>query len=179
MDSTLILVTGGCRSGKSSFALRFVEERAEERVFIATSPVFDAETAERVRRHQEERRGRGWLTLEEEIDIARALASCPAGAGVLLDCLTLWIGNLMFRDEEEDRMPDEDEVEELAARLAAAARNRSGLTVVVTNEVGLGIVPDNPSARRFRDLAGRVSQTIAAAAAEVHFLVSGLPMRIK
>lgn len=179
MDSRLVLVTGGCRSGKSSFALRFVEEHAEKRVFVATSPVFDAETAERVQRHQEERRGRGWQTLEEEIDIARAVASCPRDAGILVDCLTLWISNVMYRADQDGRLPDEDELANLAGALAAAARNRPGLTVAVTNEVGLGIVPDNPLARRFRDLAGRVNQTVAAAADEVHFLVSGISMRIK
>ena len=179
MSSRLILVTGGCRSGKSDFARRLVEDVDGERYFLATSPVLDEETADRVRRHREERDGSEWHTIEEEVEVARALAAAPPQAAVLLDCLTLWVNNLMYRGESSGGWPDEDTVAARAAELAAAARNRDGLFVAVTNEVGLGVVPENAAARRFRDLAGRVNQTLAAASDEAYFLISGLARRIK
>lgn len=180
MPARLVLITGGCRSGKSAFALKRAGEHAAGGVFVATCPVLDAEMADRVRRHREERRGRGWDTLEEETAIARAIASCPGGAVVVVDCLTLWVNNIMFqREKEGGAAPSEDELAVLAKEFAAACLARDGLVVAVANEVGLGIVPDNAMARRFRDLAGRVNQTVAALADEVYFMVSGLPMRIK
>ncbi len=180
MQSRLVLVTGGCRSGKSSFAQRLVEENAVSgKIYLATCPVLDAEMAERVRRHRDERRGKGWETAEEEVNLAAAVAAVGAGTAVLIDCLTLWVNNLMYHGERAGRPPGEDDASRLAAELAAACRRRGGLTVAVTNEVGWGIVPDNPESRRFRDLAGRVNQAFAAAADEVHLLVCGLPTRIK
>ncbi len=179
-SSRLVLVTGGCRSGKSAFALRYVEENATERIFLATCPVIDAEMSRRIDRHQKERYGRNWQTHEEETEIARALGGFPNGAGVLLDCLTLWVNNLMYRAEQQGaKWPEEDAVETAAAAFIAAARARDGLTVAVTNEVGLGVVPDNQAARRFRDLVGRVNQTIAGRADKVYLLVSGISIRVK
>lgn len=176
-DGQLVLITGGCRSGKSSFALRLAGP--EGGVFLATSPVLDDETAYRVQRHREERAGRGWQTVEEETAVARALSQCPDGATVLLDCLTLWVNNLLFEGEQSGKLPGEDEIAARAEELADAALARSGRTLMVTNEVGLGIVPDNALARRFRDLSGRVNQTLAARADAVYFMVAGLPTRIK
>lgn len=175
----VVLVTGGCRSGKSSFAQRYAEERMSRRVYLATCPVFDGEMAERVRRHRSEREGKGWETVEEELELARALAAAPAEATVLVDCLTLWANNLLHRAESSGRFPDEEEAVVRARELAAVCRSRSATTVMVTNEVGLGIVPANPLARRFRDVAGRINQVVAAAADEVYLLVCGLPTRIK
>jgi adenosylcobinamide kinase/adenosylcobinamide-phosphate guanylyltransferase len=179
MGGRLILVIGGGRSGKSSFALDYVERLGGDRVFVATAPVLDAEMAERVERHRAERAGRGWRTVEEQFALAAALDAADPEASMLVDCLTLWLGNLMYRAEPDGAMPTEDDVSVLAGELAAAARRRAGPTLFVANEVGLGIVPDNPQARRFRDLAGRINQILAAAADEAYFLVSGLPMRIK
>lgn len=173
-------MVGGCRSGKSSFALGLAEEAPGERLFIATAPVFDDEMAERVRRHREERAGRGWRTVEEEIALAGALAGAEAGAVVLIDCLTVWIGNLMHRCEREGlAFPDEADIVRLAGVVIDAARARDGTTVMISNEVGLGIVPDNAMARRFRDLAGRVNQVVAARTDETYFMTCGLPTRIK
>lgn len=175
----LVLVTGGCRSGKSSFAQRYVEELGGPRLFLATCPVLDPEMEDRVRRHREERRGRGWDTIEEEVGIAAAVAAAPPHAAILVDCLTLWVNNLVFRADNAGSAFGEDEAAARAREFADACRSRPGLTLAVTNEVGMGIVPDNPLARRYRDMAGRVNQTIAAAADEAYLLVCGLPTRIK
>lgn len=179
MSARMVLVTGGCRSGKSAFAQRLAEEAGEKRIYLATCPVLDGEMAERVARHREERRGRGWETVEEEVELARAIGVVDPAAVVLVDCLTLWINNLLYRREQEGRLPDEDEFAGLAGEFSRACGGRTGTTVVVTNEVGWGIVPENPLARRFRDLAGRVNQVVAAAADEVHLLACGQPIRIK
>ena len=180
MPSRLILILGGCRSGKSSYALECASRFGPGGVFVATCPVLDGEMEERVRRHREERRGLGWDTLEEQVDLPGALAGCPAGATVLVDCLTLWVNNVMYRREVDGAaMPDEDEMAALAGRFADAAAARSGATIAVGNEVGLGVVSDNVLARRFRDLAGRVNQVLAKRADEVYFMVAGLPTRIK
>lgn len=179
MSGGLVLVVGGGRSGKSAFALEYVERFGGGRVFIATAPVLDDEMAERVARHRAERAGRGWRTVEEEIALAAALDAAAPGESALVDCLTLWLGNHMYRAEQSGAMPDESVAATMADELVAAARRREGLTLFVSNEVGLGVIPANPQARRFRDLAGRVNQIIAAAADEVHFLACGIPMRIK
>lgn len=179
MESRLVFVTGGCRSGKSAYALRLAEKNEGTRCFVATCPVLDAEMADRVRRHREERRGNGWRTIEEEVDVAGAIASCPEAAVVLVDCLTLWVNNLMYRAELDGRLLGEDDAFRAAGEFCAAAHERPGMVIAVANEVGMGIVPENAAARRFRDLAGRVNQTVAACADEVFFLVAGLPMKVK
>lgn len=175
----LVLVLGGCRSGKSSFALRFAEGRPGRKIFVATCPVLDDEMAKRILRHRREREGRGWETIEEEIDLRGAVAGCDREATVLVDCLTLWTNNLQYRCETAGRLLEEDAAARRAAELADAALARSGLTVAVANEVGLGIVPGDAVSRRFRDCAGRINQTIAARADEVHFMVAGLPVKVK
>ena len=179
MAARIVLVTGGCRSGKSSHAKRMVEGNAGRKVFLATCPEVDAEMAERVRRHREERKRGGWETLEEEIDLAGALAGIDPEASVLVDCLTLWISNVLFRAGNAGAIPGEDELAARAAAVVRTCRGREGLTVFVANEVGLGIAPENPLARRFRDLAGRVNQVVAAGADEAYFMASGLPVRLK
>lgn len=180
MTPRLVLVTGGCRSGKSAFAQRYVEERFAEspKIYLATCPVLDDEIAARINRHQRERDNRNWSTIEEQTDIVRALAGAPEGP-VLIDCLTLWTSNHMHRAEQSGKELTEDSMAVAARAAAAACVARGMLVVAVTNEVGMGIVPENRVARQFRDLAGRVNQAFAAAADEVHLLVSGLPIRIK
>lgn len=179
MPGRLVLVLGGCRSGKSAFALRHAAELGSGGMFIATCPVLDDEMRERIRRHREERRGLDWDTVEEETDLAGALARCRPDGVVLIDCLTLWVNNVMHHGDVAGKPPGEDDLAALSLRMADAALARRGTTVAVANEVGLGVVPDNPLARRFRDLAGRVNQTVAARADEVYFMVAGLPTRIK
>jgi adenosylcobinamide kinase / adenosylcobinamide-phosphate guanylyltransferase len=159
----LHLVTGGARSGKSSFALA----RAQGGVYIATAEAGDDEMRDRIARHRRER-GDTWRTIEAPIDPA---AVFPREGVVVLDCLTLWISNLMLAGREDDAIA--------VAATDLAAKATACTSFVVTNEVGLGIVPEHPLARRFRDLAGRVNQIFATQAAEVWLLVCGQPLRIK
>lgn len=167
----LVLVTGGARSGKSRFALDRARESGERLAYLATARPGDPEMEARIARHRSER-GDGWLLIEEPDDPAGALSSLGAEA-VVLDCLTLWLANLL------ERRKDEEILEEDAPRLLAAAGRFHGLLVVVTNEVGLGIVPATPLGRRFRDVAGFVNQRFAAEADEVYVIWAGVPQRLK
>lgn len=175
----LILVTGGARSGKSAHALRLAEALPAPRAFIATCRPRDEEMRRRAERHRRARAGRGWRTVEEPLDLAgavRGAADCPA---VLADCLTLWVSNLLEDAAAAGRELGEDHAAELCAPLLAAAREHPGAVILVTNEVGLGIVPESALARRFRDLAGRCNQLLAAAADEAVLTVCGLPLALK
>jgi adenosylcobinamide kinase/adenosylcobinamide-phosphate guanylyltransferase len=136
---------------------------------VATAEPFDAEMKARIAEHRS-RRGGQWQTVEAPLDLAGALEAAPAGAVVLVDCLTLWLNNLMYKERDIDAE---------TARLEAALAIRRGAVVLVSNEVGSGIVPDNAEARRFRDLQGRLNQRIAARADHVVLLVAGLPMVVK
>ena len=174
----IVLVTGGSRSGKSGYAQSRAEALGGKRVFVATCPEVDAEMEERIRRHRRHRQGRGWETREEPVELERVLRMVEADV-VLVDCLTLWVSNLMYAAAGEGRDFGEDEVEESSAGVMEACAGRAGKVFFVTNEVGSGIVPENPLARRFRDLVGRCNQTVAGGADEVVLLVSGIPVRIK
>lgn len=180
----MTLVLGGARSGKSRHAQALAEQEGAEQggaeqgggplVFVATAQAFDAEMADRIARHRADRDAR-WTTVEAPMDLAAALDGIDGGrATVLIDCLTLWASNLLLAGE--------DMTARLDALLAAAARRRAwgrGRLILVANEVGLGIVPDNALARRFRDMAGIINQRVAAAADEVVFLAAGLPLTLK
>jgi adenosylcobinamide kinase/adenosylcobinamide-phosphate guanylyltransferase len=174
----IILITGGARSGKSRHAQALAEAQPGKRLFLATSPVIDGEMHQRIARHQADRQGQGWRTVEEELHPAAVLAGNPEAEVVLLDCLTLWVSNLLFAAEEPEYFT-EAMIAELTEELLGAARQRPGVVIIVTNEVGLGIVPENPLARRYRDLIGRSNQTIAAAADRVVLVVCGIPLTIK
>jgi adenosylcobinamide kinase/adenosylcobinamide-phosphate guanylyltransferase len=166
---SIILITGGARSGKS----RHAEARAcafpGQPVYIATAEALDAEMEGRIAKHRA-RRGNDWIEREAPLDLAHALIETDGGGARLIDCLTLWLSNVLH--SRRDWM---DEV----AHLAAALTSQRSPVVLVTNEVGLGIVPDNALAREFRDAAGHMNQTIAGAANEVEFVVAGLPMKLK
>ena len=166
---SIILITGGARSGKSVRAEARARAFAGPPVFIATAEALDAEMRERIAIHRK-RRGSAWLERETPLELVTALAETDGGGARLVDCLTLWLSNLMHAER--------DWAEE-AARLAAALETQNSPVVLVTNEVGLGIVPDNTLARAFRDAAGAMNQRIAQVASEVEFMVAGLPMRVK
>ena len=165
----LTLVLGGARSCKSRYAESLIEGLPPPRVYVATAEAGDAEMAERIALHRA-RRAAGWQTIEAPHDLAGALATAPAGASVLIDCLTLWLSNRMLAEADMDR-----EIDALEAALAGYA----GALVLVANEVGLSIVPDNALARRFRDLQGTLNQRIAAQASRVVLMVAGLPLIVK
>jgi len=175
----IVLVTGGCRSGKSRFAQHMAEAAGANRLYIATSPLLDAEMEERVQRHRQERASRNWVTCEETVDLVKVLEQHTAFDAVLCDCLTLWVNNLMYDAEQNKEAFDENNMAGLTQALLRVARCHTGTLVFVTNEVGMGIVPADAVSRRFRDLSGRCNQVMAAAANEVYFVVSGIPMQIK
>jgi adenosylcobinamide kinase/adenosylcobinamide-phosphate guanylyltransferase len=165
-----MLVLGGARSGKSRYAQAVAEGAGGRLVFVATAQAFDDEMTDRIRRHQADRDGR-WTTVEAPLDVPGAIAAADGeDAVVLVDCLTLWASNLLLREEDADAR--------LAALLDTIAGAR-GQILLVANEVGLGIVPDNALARRFRDLAGTINQRVAAAVDRVHMTVAGIPMVVK
>ncbi|WP_457577415.1 bifunctional adenosylcobinamide kinase/adenosylcobinamide-phosphate guanylyltransferase [Desulfomarina sp.] len=174
----LMLVTGGARSGKSSYALEVAEKRSDSRIFIATCPSIDREMSDRVRRHREERRGRGWRTIEEEIELAELFPERVQGAGVvLLDCVTLWVNNILFTYGEEK--VDDFVIKELCLGWLRAMEKFPGTVICVTNEVGLGVVPENRLARKYRDLVGTCNQLIGQKADEVVLVSCGVPLTIK
>ncbi len=173
------LITGGSRSGKSAFAQQQAEQINAPRLFIATCPRIDPEMDERIHRHQQDREGLGWQTAEVPLCLAEELERTPAGTTVLIDCLTLWINNLMYEAEQKEQEISEDQIAALAEELARAARKHQGRVIMVTNEVGLGIVPDNPLVRHYRDLVGRCNQVIAACVDQVFLVSCGIPLQIK
>ena len=167
--SKSILVTGGARSGKSALAERLTLGLGADPVYIATAESGDDEMASRIAAHRA-RRGEGWRTVEAPQNLVGALDRTDGGPPRLVDCLTLWLGNLMLAGR--------DWRAEGEALVGAIGRQTSPL-VIVTNEVGAGIVPHNALARSFRDAAGELNQMVAAAVDEVHLTVAGLPLRLK
>lgn len=167
----LSLITGGARSGKSRRALELTQGFAKV-AFLATSERLDAEMNQRIERHQAER-GERFVTLEEPLDLARALEQIPnACEAVLVDCLTLWANNLIYHLGEREDYAQID-------RFFAALEDCPLPVILVTNEVGWGIVPADPQSRFFRDLAGRINQRAAAQADHAELVVSGLPLVLK
>ncbi|MDR0311523.1 MAG: bifunctional adenosylcobinamide kinase/adenosylcobinamide-phosphate guanylyltransferase [Acidobacteriota bacterium] len=174
----VILVTGGSRSGKSSWAQKTAESISPRRVFIATCPVIDDEMRERIRKHRQSRDEKNWHTIEEPLDIAGAIDSSHEFPAALVDCLTLWINNLMYRAEKENTAITETDVAAECRRVIDAAKRHPGAVLFVTNEVGMGIIPENAQARLYRDLAGRCNQVIAEACDRVVLMISGLPLEM-
>lgn len=175
----ITLITGGCRSGKSRHAQGLAEQAGRRRLFVATAPVLDAEMGERVEKHRKMRQGRGWETVEEEIDLSGCLRRADAFDVVLCDCLTLWVNNLLFAADQSGTRIDEDHIAKLSREVCVVSRNIPARVFFVTNEVGMGIVPENDLSRLYRDLVGRCNQEMAAAADSVVLMVSGLPMQVK
>ena len=171
-ESRLVFVLGGARSGKSSFALQEGKSKSP-RAFLATAEPLDSEMAIRIQKHKRSR-GQGWKTFEVPIQLTEWFESDGANySSVVVDCLTLWLNNLL-RDKVQAR-----HVPSRIRKLLNAIRACPNQVVMVSNELGLGLVPGDAVSRKFRDAAGRINQLIAAEADEVYFLVSGIPLRIK
>ena len=164
-----ILVTGGARSGKSSFAEKRTKQLGSSLMYIATSEIIDSEMEKRVAEHQA-RRGSEWQTLHAPLKLTEVLFETDGKGPCLVDCLTIWLNNLIFHNEDTVVATKE---------LIKVLEQRSDPVVLVTNEVGSGIVPENALARRFRDEAGRMNQIISQVADEVYLSVSGIPLQIK
>ncbi|MEL6861407.1 MAG: bifunctional adenosylcobinamide kinase/adenosylcobinamide-phosphate guanylyltransferase [Pseudomonadota bacterium] len=168
VDTTLIL--GGARSGKSRRALALAEARAQTRVFIATAEALDDEMSDRIARHEAER-GEGWGTVEAPLDLVSAIAAHVDPDRIcVVDCLTLWLSNLMHHGGD---------IEAETAALCEALSAPRGPIILVSNEVGLGLVPETPLGRAFRDAQGRLNQAVAAACTKVEFVAAGLPLTLK
>jgi adenosylcobinamide kinase/adenosylcobinamide-phosphate guanylyltransferase len=166
----LTLVLGGARSGKSRYAERLIEAAAESGLYLATAEARDDEMRERIRQHRQ-RRGPRWTTIEAPLEIGPILRrDARPSRPILVDCLTLWLANLLEAGRE---------AEPACAALVETAAVLDGPVVFVANEVGLGIVPENALARRFRDEAGLLNQRLAARADRVLFMVAGLPLEVK
>ena len=198
----IFLITGGCRSGKSGFAEKLAHKLSDQyfqqnstvnecvytkkeniKAYIATAPVFDEEMSDRVKKHQIQRAEHFWTTFEEQIDLKKVLKQCYKNNFkiVLVDCLTLWINNLIYNSEQNHKLMTESEIFNLCEEIIVECKSMSDdvKIIFVINEVGLGIVPENKLARLFRDLSGRCSQTIAKKADNVFLISCGLPLQLK
>ncbi len=167
----LLLVGGGSRSGKSSYSLTLARERGKRRAFIATAQAFDEEMRDRIAKHRQER-DPSFETIEEPLDVCAALRSLAGRYdAAVVDCLTLWVSNLLLAERSD--------IDAAMNQLVETARSSPAACILVTNEVGCGIVPENALARRFRDLAGTLNQQCAAAAKEAYYMAFGIPIRLK
>ncbi len=175
----IVLVTGGCRSGKSAYAQRLAESLPPTRLFVATCPVTDEEIQHRIEQHRRARQDRGWETVEEQCDLAEVFREHGQHGVLLVDCVTLWINNLMYHAECEGRSLTEADIAKQCRELLDAAEVCPGTVIFVTNEVGLGVVPENVQARHYRDLLGRANQVLAARADTVTLLCCGIPVQVK
>ena len=170
----ITFVIGGCRSGKSTYAMQTAEKMtAEQKIFIATCVPQDDEMKRRVARHQKER-SQNWVTVEAPLDLPEAiLQNSRRGDVILVDCLTLWVSNLLIETG------DEKKIEDTIPQLIEALQKATCPIVLVSNEVGTGIVPENRLARQFRDITGWVNQAVARCANKVVWMVAGIPVTVK
>jgi len=174
MSGKIVFITGGARSGKSSFALKEASSVPGRKVFIATAEAVDLEMKERIERHRTDR-GTGWETYEEPLHVSKAIEETSHTYDVLvLDCLTIWLSNVMWADSDVHR-----EIENLISSIKKFSCSSSATLFIVSNEVGMGIVPVNEMARKFRDLAGTLNQKVAEVSGEVYWTVAGIPVKIK
>lgn len=169
----LIFITGGCRSGKSRYAIERAKQQGERVLYIATAQPSDSQMQERIRKHQQERPSH-WHTLENHWDLEQVIyQKNQAYDCFLIDCLTLWTSYFLSEGESEEKICQR------AAKVVSTILSISAATIAVTNEVGWGVVPETESGRQFRDIAGRVNQVFASAADEVILMVSGIPAFLK
>ena len=177
----ITFITGGARSGKSSFALKEASKAKGRKAYIATAEALDGEMKDRIEKHKLERSDE-WNTYEEQIKVSDVLGDIKGQYGaVLLDCLTLWLSNVLLHaemDAQKHKSP-EDSINEFIAGLTGLADTGGCALYIVSNEVGMGIVPENKLARKFRDLAGTLNRKVAEIADEVYLVTAGIPLQIK
>ena len=167
---TTTLILGGARSGKSRYAQRLAEKACARRVYIATAEALDDEMSERIAQHISDR-GDSWTTVESPLELCRSIENaCREQSAVIVDCLTLWLSNVMHAERD---------VAEETERLVQTLNSITTPLILISNEVGMGIVPQTALGRRFRDEQGRLNQRVANACARVEFIASGLPLRLK
>jgi adenosylcobinamide kinase/adenosylcobinamide-phosphate guanylyltransferase len=173
MSHKIYFITGGARSGKSAFAEKLASELPGKRAYLATAQALDPEMAARIEKHRKDR-DLAWDTYEEPLAVAELLKKLSGRYDVvLLDCLTLWLSNVIAHTESDVAVFSRSD------ELISAISDFNGVCIVVSNEVGLGIVPDNPLARKFRDFAGILNQRVAQTADDVYFTAAGIPLKIK
>jgi adenosylcobinamide kinase/adenosylcobinamide-phosphate guanylyltransferase len=172
MEKGLVFIVGGARSGKSAHALSLASNGTGRKVFVATAQALDPEMKARIDAHRLER-GALWETVEEPLDLAGVVSGLGSGNAVVIDCLTLWLSNLLHSGMGDEK------IKEAAAFLAKECAASPSLVIAVSNEVGLGLVPENALARRFRDLSGWMNQKMASMAGQAWFVASGLPLKLK
>lgn len=171
--SKIIFITGGARSGKSRFAEELAQKTSDQVVYLATAQALDDEMKTRIQNHKA-RRPVQWITVEEPIELSKAIAGQNGKTRVILaDCLTLWISNLLHANVEFEK------ANEMLSQVFQSVRTRNQTLILVSNEVGMGLVSEHPLGRTFTDLSGRVNQFVSREADEVYFMVSGIPLRIK
>jgi adenosylcobinamide kinase/adenosylcobinamide-phosphate guanylyltransferase len=174
MSGKIVFITGGARSGKSSFALKEASLVPGRKVFIATAEAVDLEMQERIERHRSDR-GTGWETYEEPLHVSKVIEETSHTHDVLvLDCLTIWLSNVLWAGSDVHR-----EIENLICSIKKFSYSSSATLFIVSNEVGMGIVPVNEMARKFRDLLGTLNQKVAKVSGEVYWTVAGIPVKIK
>lgn len=175
----IVFVTGGRRSGKSAYAQKLAESYDHPLLYIATCPVIDEEMAVRIENHKKDRAGAGWDTTEEPLYVAGAIKEAIGYKTILVECLTLWINNIMFEAEKDGKRLTESKMSELTHDVLTESEKSDSTLIFVSNEVGLGIISDNRLARDFSDIAGRVNQIVAKQADQAIMMVSGLPIILK
>ncbi|MDI7206304.1 bifunctional adenosylcobinamide kinase/adenosylcobinamide-phosphate guanylyltransferase [Leptospira santarosai] len=178
----ITLITGGCRSGKSGFALKLADKIQGEKYFVATCPTLDEETNQRILKHKKEREHLSWKTIEEEFNLLNIFRTgrLSKSSIVVIDCLSLWVNNLIYLAGKENTEIDETTIKKNCKELIHNVHNSEvGHVIFVSSEVGLGIVPESKIGRIYRDLLGICNQTIAHNADFVYFMASGIPLKIK
>lgn len=180
----MILVTGGARSGKSRFAESLAQDLGKQIVYIATAIAFDEEMQERIQKHQD-RRPKEWKTIEAYCDLEKQIEKYEKADVFLLDCVTIMVTNLMFAFSD-GKEPEQSKIDLIEDKILKELRKTIDIVrymgkeiIFVTNEIGMGIVPENQLSRQFRDIAGRANQMLAQEAEQVYFLISGIPLQIK
>ena len=175
----LTYISGGCRSGKSNYAQKLAESIPGKRAYIATCPLIDEEMERRIAHHQQQRSDQKWETIEAPFDLIAAIKQANHFDVLLIDCLTLWINNLLYEAEQEGKTLTEQMISDQCVELVNSCQKTNQTIIFVTNELGMGLVPIDPVSRRYRDCLGRCNQTIAELADKAIFMVSGIPLTLK